>query len=434
MGGTGESGVKYLDDLDCIEIRGDSIRIKFSYKGEQRRHTLKGKKVSKASIEFAKKKLAVINLQIAEGTFNYAEHFPGSKQAQKFQHKSINRTIAEGGTKYLALQENKLAPSGLRTYTNKYNKHILPQWGDRKIREVLKSDLEQWQLVTLPDQDLSEKTINMIFTVMRGIFDAAFSDGIIASNPFDRISNLTVPDDQEPDPFTREELAAILALEDMQQEVNATGFNAHAGMREGELLGLAWEDIDTKKWVVRVQRGRVANEYRVPKTKGSVREIYLTPEAIFYLKRQMAHTYALPAAMVDVRQKNARKLAQEELRFVFHSTATGRPWSGDTVFRKTFARLLRKAGVRYRPPNQLRHTYCSWLLTNNVPPEWIAPMMGTSVAMIRKHYGTFISDDRPNMGAAIAHLMGQQSAAIDGGGKLSSEFSPKLAQETTKKL
>lgn len=396
-----------------VEVRGDSIRIRFSYKNKQRIHTLKGKKPSKANVAFAEKKLAVINLQIAEGTFNYAEHFPDSKQAQKYQHKEINRTVRDGGKTFLALKKNTLAPSGYRTYKNKFDRHVEPVWGDRVIRDIVKSELDEWQLVTLQDQGYTEKTINMIFTIMRGIFDAAFRDGIIKSDPMDLITNLTVPDDQSPDPFTREEMAQILSMQTtMQQEINATGFNAHAGLRESELLGLAWEDINQKKWSVMVQRGRVQGEYRVPKTKGSIREIYLQPEAIEHLKKQMAFTYALPAVTISVRQKNPRKFAEEELRFVFHSTATGKPWSGDTVFRKTFTRLLLKAGVRYRPPNQLRHTYCCWLLTNNVPPEWIAPLMGTSVSMIRKHYGAYINDDRPDMGAAIAQLMRHQQGVI----------------------
>lgn len=417
MGGTGESGVgpAYLRDLPPgIQIRGKSIRLRFSYQGKQRHETLRGKTVCKASIEFAKKKLALIDYQIAEGTFNYLDHFPHSKQAQQFQHRDANRTVKEGGDKYLARMENKLAPSGLRSYKSKFNAWVEPRWGSMRIRDVMKSDLEEWQLITLPAEGLSVKSINMVFTVLRGIFDDAYADQIIDFNPLDRIVNMEVPDDQEPDPFTQAELDSILGIKThLQQEINAIGFNARTGLRESELLGLAWEDVNLQKGVAWVRRGRVANEYRVPKTKGSLREIQLQPEAIDFLKQQQVHTYSLPAQSVEVRQRNTRQLQVEDLRFVFHSTATGKPWSGDTVFRKTFTRILSKAGVRYRGPNQLRHTFCSWLLTHNVPPEWIAPIMGTSVSMIRKHYGAMISDDRPNMGKVIQQMLTNQAEQID---------------------
>lgn len=425
MGGAGESEVAYLRDLPPgIQIRGNSIRLRFSYQNKQRHETLRGKKVSKANIEYAKKKLAVIELEIADDSFSYPKHFPHSKQAKAFQRKDADRTIAEGGDKYLTRMKTKLAPSGYRTYAGKYKKHILPKWGSMRIKDALKSGLEDWQRVELPALGLSEKTINLIFIVLRGIFDDAYADQIIDFNPLDRITNLDVPDDQEPDPFTQDELRAILSLDTRkQQELNAIGFNARSGLRESELLGLAWEDVTIKKgkggevWTVSVRRGRVAREYRVPKTKGSMREIELQPEAVECLKRQMVFTYALPPVTVEVRQRNARNTLSESLRFVFHSTSTGRAWSGDTVFRKTFTRLLAKAGVRYRGPNQLRHTFCCWLLTNYVPPEWVAPIMGTSVSMIRKHYGKVIPSDRPNVGGAIRRMLADQREKIDEAGK-----------------
>jgi integrase len=416
MGGTREGSVG-------IQVRGNSIRLRFSYRGKQRHETLKGKKVSKANIEFAKKKLAVIELEIADGSFDYANHFPDSKFAAQFKRKDADRTVAEGGTTYLARMKAKLAPSGYRTYAGKYKKHILPKWGQLRIKDVMKSDLEEWQLVTLPET-LSEKTINLIFIVLRGIFDDAFSDQIIDSNPLDRITNLEVPDDQEPDPFTQDELDTLLTIETTkQQEINAIGFNARSGLRESELLGLAWEDLTVKRekgeerWIASIKRGRVANEYRIPKTKGSVREIDLQPEAVEYLKRQMPFTYALPPRPVEVRQRGGRNSITEELRFVFHSSATGKPWSGDTVFRKTYAKLLAKAGVRYRGPNQLRHTFCCWLLTNYIPPEWVAPIMGTSVSMIRKHYGKMIPGDRPSLGGVIKRMLADQRAKIEEKGR-----------------
>jgi hypothetical protein len=55
------------------------------------------------------------------------------------------------------------------------------------------------------------------------------------------------------------------------------------------------------------------------------------------------------------------------------------------------------------------------MLTQYIPPEWIAPMCGTSVEMIRRHYGKFIKEDRPNLGAAIAkirHQNGQDRSDI----------------------
>src|SRR3990167_5906332 len=97
----------YLQNLPPgIQIRptkkGGSIRLRFTYLGEQRSETLKGKRISKPSVEFAKRKLALIEYQIAEGTFNYGEHFPESKHVDRHVGKDAGRTVDEGLTTYLA--------------------------------------------------------------------------------------------------------------------------------------------------------------------------------------------------------------------------------------------------------------------------------------------------------------------------------------------
>lgn len=59
------------------------------------------------------------------------------------------------------------------------------------------------------------------------------------------------------------------------------------------------------------------------------------------------------------------------------------------------------ANVRYRGPNQARHTYASQLLTKGAPKEWIAGQMGhTTTKMIDDHYGKWIVDDAPTRGAS----------------------------------
>ena len=401
----------YLQDLPKgIEIRGDSVRLCFAYKSQTCRETLKGKSISKSTVEFAKKKLAIIKYQIAERSFNYLEHFPGSSRAARLSGaKDANRTIEQGLNSYLERVKNKLAPSSYRSYKGKAMKHLAPKWGHRLIRDIQKTDIETWQLVELPAAELSDKTINIIFIVLRGIFKDAVGDQVISFNPLDLVGNLDNPEGDEPDPFTQKEIDQLLAVKTHRvQEINLIGFNSRSGLRLSEVLALAWEDIDVKTWTVRISRGRVMGEYKVPKTKDSIREFELQPEAIAWLKAQMAHTYMAEPEEVEIRQRNSRSMKKERLRIVFHNTSTSKPWSGDNVFRKIYTGILKKAGVRYRGPNQLRHTFASWLLTNLIPLEWIAPIMGTSVNMLKKHYAKMIPEDRPDIGRLIKDVLKSQ--------------------------
>lgn len=385
------------------------LRIRFMYKRTRCSEILPGLTPTKNNIAYAARKLAVIKMDIVEGRFNYAEHFPNSPKAALFGGPSnTHRTIGEGLENWLAVKRATVAPSGYRKYEKDTNRYIKPYWGNRRFADVTRSEILRWQTLELPKQDLANKSINCIMTPLRGAFSDAHADNVIQSNPMATIKNLSLDNRGDPDPFNQEELQRIFQANSYKvQEINAAGFNAYTGLREGELIALAWEDIDTKKWTIRVNRNRVNNEYKVPKTVGSVREFDLLPEAIEFLKNQMQYTFMQPLVNIEVRQRNNRTFLKESVRFVFQSTAANCPWAGDSSFRTSWKALLTKAGVRYRGPNQLRHTFISQMLTQYIPPEWIAPMCGTSVEMIRKHYGKFIREDRPNLGAAIAKIRGQ---------------------------
>jgi integrase len=53
---------------------------------------------------------------------------------------------------------------------------------------------------------------------------------------------------------------------------------------------------------------------------------------------------------------------------------------------------LRAAGLEYRPPYALRHTFAAFAIAANVPTFLIARQMGTSVEQIEKTYGHLLPD------------------------------------------
>jgi integrase len=72
-----------------------------------------------------------------------------------------------------------------------------------------------------------------------------------------------------------------------------------------------------------------------------------------------------------------------------------------------FSTICKQAGVRYRPPNNARHTYTSQLLTKGVPKEWLATQLGhTTTKMIEDHYGKWMSEETPNMAAMVSQMLG----------------------------
>lgn len=78
-----------------------------------------------------------------------------------------------------------------------------------------------------------------------------------AHDPTEGIS-IRLPDADEVDPFTREEIKAILGTASPRsQELNLARFMLWAGPRVSEVISLAWEDVDLKAGTVRFRRSQV---------------------------------------------------------------------------------------------------------------------------------------------------------------------------------
>lgn len=402
---------KGLDRLPRgVEIHGNQIRISFMFAGKRCREPVSGvAKINKASIAYAENKRQVILTEIKEGRFDYAVHFPTSKNASLFSGwggPEMGRTVAEGVTDWLAVQEKRRAASTFRGYKSKA-KNVKDKWPHRRIADITKSEIELFQAELL-DKGLSPKTVNDIFTVVRGVWAAAFADGVTRNNPLDRIPNAERDEvDDFADPFTLKELERIQAVKTMrQQDINMIMFASWCGLSVSELIALSWDDVDTVDWVIHVRRARVDGKFKVPKERARIRRVELIEPAKYWLKRQQASTFLLPPVIIEVKQRDNVTVKEDTLRLVFRNGQSNLPWN-DGSLRRWFKGHLARAKVRHRGPNQCRHTFASQMLSNYVSMEWVARQLGhTDTTMVKKHYGRWIHDDSPNMAAQVSRMLG----------------------------
>ncbi|GAB7527943.1 site-specific integrase [Pseudomonas sp. 3A(2025)] len=394
-----------------IEIQGNMIRISFYLNGQRCKEPLAGiTKINKASIAYASNKRLAILAEIKEGRFDYLAHFPESAKAAMLSGRAggdSKRTVAEGVTRWMEVQRAKKASSTSRNYQYKAN-HVTTRFGQqRRIAEVNKSDLELFQAQLLK-KGLSPKTVNDIFTVVRGVWGDAFADGVIRTNPLERIKNIERDlDEDSADPFTREEMETISKIKTpRQQDVNMILFDCWAGLSVSELIALGWDDVDLEGGTLMVRRARVESEYKVPKEKSRARCVELIDPAIEYLRAQHEITSHLPPVTVEIMQRDNVTSKRENVRFVFRNGQSGEPWYTSSVGR-WFKTHLSAVGVRHRGPNQCRHTFASQALSSYVPVEWVARQLGhTDTTMVKKHYGRWIPSDTKSLAGLVSQMMG----------------------------
>jgi integrase len=174
------------------------------------------------------------------------------------------------------------------------------------------------------------------------------------------------------DPFAPSEANAILERA-YGPILNMVMFWLDQGLRPGELLGVQWQDVDLAAGTVTLRRSISKGKVKTLKV-GQKRTIKLYPAALAALESQAQHSGAQRA-------------------WVFPNPATGQRFANESKFNRRWARLVKAASVRYRPPKQLRHTTASTLVSAGVPIIEAGRFLGhKDMTMIALHYGQFISE------------------------------------------
>jgi integrase len=174
----------------------------------------------------------------------------------------------------------------------------------------------------------------------------------------------------------------------------------HTGLRQGELLGLKWEDVDLESGTLRVRRTLATTKsgpmLTAPKTKGSRRSAKLTQGALdalrSHLKRQLQE--------ID----RAGSLWREN-GLVFASE-TGEPVNCHHLPSRRFKALLRRAQLPEIRFHDLRDTCATLLLTKNVNPKIVSEMLGhATIAITLDTYSHVLPNMRDQAAAAMEEAL-----------------------------
>lgn len=369
-----------------VESRGKSLRVYFQFEGETCREPLDLANTPENRAH-AENLVAMIRYEIKTGAFDYAKHFPDSPRVRKNQ-------LGAYMDAWLDIKKSKVAFSTFDNLRKKLQKHVRPKWGHRLAEQVDTLEVETWIATDLAY--LNNKTIKEIVSILNQVFKLYQTRNRKLWNPVDGIE-IALPDPDDPDPFDRDEIQAILSTPTTrEQELNLIQFMIWTGARVSEALALTWEDVNLKTGRVKFSLANVRGRYKVTKTKRSTRELDLLAPALAALHQQKIFSFHMKPKPVTFTDRDNKTQRTRDVRFVFLNSRSMEPHVNDMVLRDRFFKThLKKAGVRYRGPGQCRHTYASQLLsTGLIPPEWIAAQLGhVNTDLIYKVYGKYLPKD-----------------------------------------
>jgi integrase len=146
----------------------------------------------------------------------------------------------------------------------------------------------------------------------------------------------------------------------------------HTGMRQAELIGLKWEDIDWSLSTIQVRRQvrhfKGANyAFLEPKSKSGTRTITLGKQAL----ETLGHHKKEQETLVNAAGEN-----WTDLDLVFPS-GIGTPLTASNV-RRAFRKLLAASGLPNIRFHDLRHTAASLMLNHGIPVLIVSKRLGHS--------------------------------------------------------
>jgi integrase len=130
--------------------------------------------------------------------------------------------------------------------------HMLPTWDNIELGQIRPLGVQQW-LRTLHDA-LAPNTVHVVYINFSTILNAAVAEERIAHNPATSRTVKKPPQiKRKVVPWTVEQVRAVIAAHpERYRALVAVG--AGAGLRQGELLGLAEDDVDFDEGIIRVGR------------------------------------------------------------------------------------------------------------------------------------------------------------------------------------
>jgi integrase len=177
----------------------------------------------------------------------------------------------------------------------------------------------------------------------------------------------------------------------------------HAGLRQGELLGLKWDDVDLDDGSLQVRRTLSITKngpvFTSPKTTGSRRSVKLTNNATealkSHLKRQLAEIDRVGSLW-----------SPGDADGLIFASETGEPLDRRAVTKLKFKPLLKQAGLPEIRFHDLRHTCATLLLTRNVNPKIVSEMLGHStIAITLDTYSHVLPNMRDQAAAAMEEAL-----------------------------
>lgn len=268
-----------------------------------------------------------------------------------------------------------LRPQTLRGYRSKVDQYLKPNLGRVRLPDLRPEHIRALH-DTMRSAGLAEASVRQAHAILKRALKIAVHEGKLSVSPADRMES----------PSTDTAKRESLTLDQARTVLRCAGDSARwwlalfYGMRQGEVLGLRWCDVDFEQHTLRVDQSLQTDEnYRIifgpPKSKASKRLMPMVPQIEARLR--LAHLEA--------------GSPPHDERLIF--TNSGKPWQPKKDWEEWRDLLVRATTPPLAPLPHValhaaRNTAASLMEAAGIPDRLVAQILGQSQVQITHGYQT----------------------------------------------
>jgi integrase len=312
--------------------------------------------------------------------------------------------VADFLTAWLDRDRQRVRPSTWRQREQFVRLYIVPVLGGLPLAKLSPSDVEH-MTAWVVETGRSPRTASHARVILRRALADAVRDGVVHRNVAALARPPRVPARTiEPgrDYLDTAQLRRLLAVAAEYRIGALVTVAATTGLRQGELIGLSWDDIDWEAQTMTVRRAMAlawggGRELAAPKTTRSRRTINLSAKTVEALRREQREQDATRATVGS---------AWQDVNNLIFTDSIGRPLDG-TAVTHVFHELLTAAGLPSVPFHGLRHSAATALLSAGVPLRVVSDLLGhASISLTSDTYGHVEAPSRRDAADAMERLLG----------------------------
>ncbi|MEN6532504.1 MAG: tyrosine-type recombinase/integrase [Bryobacteraceae bacterium] len=282
--------------------------------------------------------------------------------------------------------------------------HLNPGLGHHILHKLSPQDFQRF-IAAKSESGLAWKSVKIVRDVMRAALNTALQWGLVLRNAAEHSKLAPRPNAERP-VFNKQEARAFLDAIRGHRLDALFKLALCLGMRQGEILGLRWEDVD-------LENRRINLKFALQRVLGTLR---LVPTKT----RESQRTVPLPGPLLSALIEHRRRQAEErsmagtawvESGMVF-TTERGTPLDPSHMAR-SYRAAIRVSGLKYIHFHDLRHSASTILHEAGVPTQAIRKLLGHASARTTEEiYQHATSESEGRLIAAVEEAFGNNPVAV----------------------